>query len=167
MDCVVGLGANLGDRAGCLQRAVEALGQLGTVTAVSALYESDPVGGPPQPRYFNAAVRLATWLGPAGLLHALLGIERSAGRERRVRWGPRTLDLDLLWIRDVTVRTPELVVPHPRLTERQFALVPLLEVAPEAIDPSTGLSYASIARALPPAPLDRRGQLAPPLSGIG
>ncbi len=149
MECAVGLGANLGDRWGALDRAVSAIGRLGELTGLSLVYETDPVGGPPQPRYLNAAVGLQTSLGPHELLAALLRVERTAGRERRVRWGPRTLDLDILWIRGLTVRTPDLEVPHPRLLVRPFALVPLLDVAPDALDPATGISYSDVLEALP------------------
>lgn len=147
LDAVVGLGSNLGDRRATLESAIERLAELGEIRARSLLYETDPVG-PPQPDFLNAAVRLQTALTPVELLRALLGIERDFGRERREKWGPRTLDLDLLWIRDQVVDTPELVVPHPRLLERAFALVPLLDVAPEAADPRTGTQYEAVARAL-------------------
>lgn len=167
MECVVGLGANLGDRWAALGRAVSALGQLGELTGSSLVYETDPVGGPPQPRYLNAAVGLRTRLGPLALLGELLRVERAAGRERRVRWGPRTLDLDILWIRGITVRTPELEVPHPRLVVRPFALVPLLEVAPDALDPRTGVSYGSVLEGLPRGVLNRVGRPLSPRATIG
>jgi 2-amino-4-hydroxy-6-hydroxymethyldihydropteridine diphosphokinase len=141
-DVVVGLGSNLGDRRSTLHMAVRALAELGSVTKLSHLYESAPVG-PPQPDFLNAAARLVTALSPADLLERLLEIERSAGRERRVRWGPRTLDLDILWIRGRCVVSPLLTVPHPELCRRAFALVPLLDVAPDAVDPTTGVPYAN------------------------
>jgi 2-amino-4-hydroxy-6-hydroxymethyldihydropteridine diphosphokinase len=142
-DCVIGLGANLGDRVATLAGAVRALARLGTLSAVSAVYETEPVG-PPQPAYLNAAVRLSVALAPEELLTELLRIERDAGRERRERWGPRTLDLDILWIRGVVCQSPTLTVPHPELRSRPFALVPLLDVAPEATDPTTGSAYTSV-----------------------
>ncbi len=146
LDAVVGLGANLGDRRTLLGRAVAALfaepGIRGR--AVSALYETDPVG-PPQPDYLNAAVRLELDGTPEALLDVLQAIELRSGRTRTERWGPRTLDLDLLWLDGVEVATARLVVPHPRLHERRFALSPLLDVAPDAVDPRTG---TPIARAL-------------------
>jgi 2-amino-4-hydroxy-6-hydroxymethyldihydropteridine diphosphokinase len=148
MDAVVGLGANLGDPAATLVAAVAELSLVGRVTAISALYETDPVG-PPQPAYLNAAVRVR-FEGPArGLLGALLDIERRHGRVRRDRWGPRTLDLDLLWIAGEAVIEDGLVVPHPRLAERRFALVPLLEVAPEARHPLSGALLRGWLDALP------------------
>jgi 2-amino-4-hydroxy-6-hydroxymethyldihydropteridine diphosphokinase len=136
-DCVIGLGSNLGDRREILRRAVREIATLGEVSAVSALYETEPVG-PPQPRYLNAAVRLRTELEPLPLLDALLAIESRHGRARRERWGARTLDLDILWMGAGTFEANSLAVPHPRLTERPFALIPLLDVAPEAADPRSG-----------------------------
>lgn len=137
LDVVVGLGTNLGDREATLRSAVEALRSLseGDVV-VSALYETAPVG-PPQPHYLNAAVRLRTWLAPEALLDALLDVERSHGRIRRERWGPRTLDLDVLFALEdgapLEHRSERLVVPHPHLEERSFALAPLLDVMPELL----------------------------------
>ena len=149
LDVVVGLGSNLGDRAATLASAVRALASLPStrVVAESARVETAPVGGPPQGPYLNGAVRLSTELSPRALLDGLLAIERAHGRERRERWGPRTLDLDVLWIAGLVVDEPGLVVPHPRLREREFALRPLLEVAAGAVDPSTGEAYAAAALA--------------------
>lgn len=155
MDVVIGLGSNLGDRKRVLASGVAGLGTFVTVTAVSALYESEAVG-PPQPDYFNAAVRGVYREGDAtGLLGRLLDLERAHGRERRVRWGPRTLDLDILWISDFEVALPELVVPHPHLHERQFALLPLLDVAPEARHPRTGESLGKWLESLGPSSVRR------------
>jgi 2-amino-4-hydroxy-6-hydroxymethyldihydropteridine diphosphokinase len=137
VDVVIGLGGNLGDRRATLAAAMAELSAIGGVRAVSALYETAPVG-PPQPTYLNAAARVETPLTPHALLLALLEIERRQGRERGEKWGPRTLDLDILWIADTVVSTADLVVPHPRLRQRRFALVPLLDVAPDARDPTTG-----------------------------
>jgi 2-amino-4-hydroxy-6-hydroxymethyldihydropteridine diphosphokinase len=136
-DCVIGLGSNLGDRREILRCAVREIGAAGEVTAISALYECEPVG-PPQPLYLNAAVRLNTELDPLPLLGALLAIEHRHGRARRERWGARTLDLDILWRAGAAFEAESLSVPHPRLTERRFALLPLLDVAPEATDPRSG-----------------------------
>jgi 2-amino-4-hydroxy-6-hydroxymethyldihydropteridine diphosphokinase len=134
LDAVIGLGSNLDDPGALLVRAVAELGALGSVTGVSSLYETDPVG-PPQPAYLNAAVRMDFRGAPRSLLGALLAIEQRHGRIRRERNGPRTLDLDILWISGKSVADPDLVVPHPRLAERRFALIPLLDVAPAAVDP--------------------------------
>jgi 2-amino-4-hydroxy-6-hydroxymethyldihydropteridine diphosphokinase len=132
---VVGLGANLGDRLGAMRAALGELRAVAHVERTSHVYATAPVG-PPQPEYLNAAA-LVTWEGtPEGLLETLLGIEAKLGRVRSgERFGPRTIDLDVLWIDGVVVDTPTLTVPHPRLKERAFALVPLLEVAPDARDP--------------------------------
>lgn len=148
-DTVIGLGANLGSPRLTLLGALAELDVIGEVVAVSALYRTLPVGGPPQPDFFNAAVRV--WY--AGEPHALLGhlhaIERAAGRERRERWGPRLLDLDILWLDGLRLTSETLEVPHPRLRERAFALRPLLDVAPDAVDPADGVAYVDVLRALP------------------
>lgn len=137
---VIGLGANLGERLATLRSAVEALSRLGKLVAVSQVYETAAVG-PPQPDYLNAAVLLEARLEPRALLTELLAVERHHGRVRLERWGPRTLDLDLLWAGEVTLDTPELTVPHPGLASRPFALMPLLDVAPDARDPRSGQAY--------------------------
>jgi 2-amino-4-hydroxy-6-hydroxymethyldihydropteridine diphosphokinase len=130
----VGLGANLGEREKTLRRAVELLGaEPGIeVVAVSSFRETDPVGYLDQPAFLNGACAVETEVGPRELLERLLAVERDLGRERGTgpRWGPRTIDLDLLLYGDVTVDEPGLTVPHPRLTERSFALEPLLELDP-------------------------------------
>ena len=136
----MGLGSNLGDRLAILSGAVEALGAIRTILAVSRVVESAPIGGPRQRDYLNAAVLLEDD-APLELLDALQGIEGRFGRERRERWGPRTLDLDILWVEGYRVETSRLVVPHGRLSERAFAVITLLEVAPRAVDPGTGKGY--------------------------
>jgi 2-amino-4-hydroxy-6-hydroxymethyldihydropteridine diphosphokinase len=153
-DAVIGLGSNLGDRRRSLRDAVRAVSALGRVIGISSLYETDAVG-PPQPRYLNAAIRLSTELGPHELLAELLAIEQSHGRERRERWSARVLDLDILWIRGVSLDLPRLRVPHPELERRVFALAPLVDVAPEARDPATSASYSEILAALDPKGVDR------------
>lgn len=144
LDAVIGLGANLGERRAALEGAFGHIAELGEVVAVSALYETAPVGGPQQPEYLNAALRLFFDGTPRELLGALLVIERDAGRERRERWGPRILDLDILWLDGVICSEPGLTIPHPRLRERAFALCPLLDVAPDARDPSDGAPYRRV-----------------------
>ena len=142
MTCAyVGLGANLGDRASMLRAAIEQLGaEPGiTVAAVSSFRETDPVGLLDQPRFLNAAAALATELSPRELLDRLLGIERRLGRTREgPRFGPRTIDLDLLLYGDEQVDEPGLQVPHPRLHERLFALEPLAELDPGLVIPAQG-----------------------------
>jgi 2-amino-4-hydroxy-6-hydroxymethyldihydropteridine diphosphokinase len=150
-DYVLGLGSNLGDRVQFFRAAVRHLQRYAQLTAFSALYESVAVG-PPQPDYLNAAVRLRSSLEPLALLSLQLEIEHTAGRVRVERWGPRTLDLDLLFIAGRTVDQPGLVVPHRELTRRPFALLPLLDVMPDARDPNTGRAYSELA-----AELDRTG----------
>jgi 2-amino-4-hydroxy-6-hydroxymethyldihydropteridine diphosphokinase len=130
----IGLGGNLGDRRALLERAVELLGaEPGvTVVGVSSFRETDPVGLVEQPRFLNGAVAIETELSPRDLLERLLAVERALGRERTgPRFGPRTVDLDLLLYDDETVDEPGLTVPHPRLHERRFALEPLVELEPE------------------------------------
>lgn len=132
MRAAIGLGSNLGDRRANLDAAVAALAGLGEIDAVSSLYETTPIGGPPQDDYLNAVVLLDTELEPIELMDALLTIEADLGRVRAERFGPRTLDLDLLLYGDQVVDAPDLSVPHPRMTERRFVLEPLLEVCPGA-----------------------------------
>lgn len=135
MTAYIGLGSNLGGRWATLRTAVGQLCTLGRVTAVSSLYETEPVGYRDQPWFLNAVVILETVLEPQELLHRLLEIERAAGRRRLFPNAPRTLDLDLLLYDAVVMASEELVVPHPRLHERAFVLVPLVELAPDLIHP--------------------------------
>ena len=128
---------------------MRALRKVGKVEKVSRIYETEPIG-PPQPAYLNAAVLLRYEGGPEDLLDALLGVERMLGRERREKWGPRTIDLDVLWIDGVALETARLTVPHPHLTERGFALRPLGDVAPAAIDPESGCAYGKLPAASDP-----------------
>jgi 2-amino-4-hydroxy-6-hydroxymethyldihydropteridine diphosphokinase len=128
----IGLGSNVGDREGHLREGVAQLQSLGRVIRISSLYETAPVGGPEQGWYLNAVVTLSTELDPRSLLRGLHEIEDLAGRIRKVRWGPRTLDLDLLVYDAITIRTTDLTIPHPRAHERAFVLVPLAEVWAEA-----------------------------------
>ena len=141
MRAYIGLGANLGDRAGTLRAAVAALDALEgiEVVAVSAFRETDPVGYLDQPRFLNGAAAVETVLAPRELLDALLAVERSLGRTREgPRLGPRTIDLDLLLYGDESFDEPGLTVPHPRLHERAFALEPLVELDPGLVIPGKG-----------------------------
>lgn len=127
----LGLGSNLGDRVAHLRAAVAALEDL---RAVSPVYETAPVGGPDgQGAFLNLVVELNSALDPWGLLQVCRELEVAAGRVRDVRWGPRTLDVDVLWIDGQSVDDPELTVPHPRLWERRFVLAPLADLAPELV----------------------------------
>jgi 2-amino-4-hydroxy-6-hydroxymethyldihydropteridine diphosphokinase len=140
--CVIGLGSNLGDRLATLRAAAVAIREVAPVEVASPVYASAPVGGPPQGEYLNAAVLVSFGGAPSDLMAALLDIERAQGRVRGERWGPRTLDLDLLWIEDLVLESAALVVPHPHLRERAFAVRPLLDVLPDARDPRTGKAYS-------------------------
>ncbi|MGI9116063.1 MAG: 2-amino-4-hydroxy-6-hydroxymethyldihydropteridine diphosphokinase [Gaiellales bacterium] len=146
----IGLGGNVGDVAASFRAALAALDHDPStrVEAASSLYRTAPVGGVEQDDFLNAAALLETALDPGALLRLLLGIELDHGRTREVHWGPRTLDLDLLWFEGVALAAPGLVVPHARLAERRFALEPLVEVAPFAAD-ADGTPYAVLLDALP------------------
>jgi len=127
----LGLGSNLGDRTGTLRTAVAALPG---VVAVSPVYETEPVGGPEgQPAYLNLVVELSTDLTPRQLLDIGRQVEAAAGRVRAERFGPRTLDVDILLVGDEVVDEPDLTVPHPRMYERRFVLAPLADLAPELV----------------------------------
>ncbi len=128
------LGSNLGDRMVHLEAAVRSMGELGTVTAGSPIYETAPVGGPEQGPYLNAVVALDTEMSAKGLLDGLLGIERLAGRKRGERWGPRTLDLDILTYGSETIDDVGLTVPHPEIRNRRFVLTPLADIAVSLAD---------------------------------
>jgi 2-amino-4-hydroxy-6-hydroxymethyldihydropteridine diphosphokinase len=133
---MVGLGSNLGDRPANLQRAVDLLAQREGVRVIrsSRIYETAPVG-PPQPDYLNSVAELETTLSARGLLEACLGVEREMGRERAERWGPRVIDLDLLTYGREEIDESGLTVPHPRMHERAFVLIPLLELDTEPMLP--------------------------------
>ena len=128
----LGIGANLWDRVAHLQGAVDGLAATPDieVVAVSPVYETAPVGGPPQQDYLNAVVAVDTSLSPRELLVVANRLEAEADRVREEHWGPRTLDVDVLLVGDVEVREPDLVVPHPRMMERAFVLVPLADLDP-------------------------------------
>ena len=132
MKYAIGLGSNQGDRLGHLRFALSRLGASNHVVAVSSLYETEPVGGPEQDPFLNAVVIVESDLAPDSLLTELHEIEAAAGRERRERWGPRTLDLDLVATDGAAFDTEDLKIPHPRASEREFVLRPLAEVWPDA-----------------------------------
>jgi len=151
----LGLGSNLGDRVVYLQHALDELSRHEEidVVGVSRVYATDPVGGPEQGEYLNAVVAITTTLAPHALLRVAQGIEHSADRVRAVRFGPRTLDVDVLLFDDATIDDDELTVPHPRLWERDFVLVPLRDVAPERVthlaNDGHGVRDAGVALARP------------------
>lgn len=151
----ISIGSNVGDREGHLRRAISALGPTGgkaggespvSVLAVSGLYESAPVGPVAQDDFFNAVLLVETALTPDGLLELLHTIENEGGRERELRWGPRTLDMDILLYDDLEVAVPGLVIPHPEMENRRFVLEPLLEIAPGARLPDGTPLRASLDR---------------------
>lgn len=140
----IGLGSNLGDRSENLRQAMTALHRAAqiSVVVVAEPLETEPVGMLEQPRFLNTAALLHTTLSPLSLLQTCQAIERSLGRDRAVeqRWGPRTIDLDILLFAHQVISVPGLIVPHPRMLERGFVLGPLASIAPELVIPESGLS---------------------------
>ncbi len=136
-DVWIGIGSNLGERARFVRRAVVELDGAGfAVTGTSSLYETEPIGGPPQRSFVNIVVRGSTDLDARALLRVCKDIEHRLGRdENEMRWGPRVIDLDILLYGDDKISEPDLEIPHPRLRERNFVLIPLLEIDPDATDP--------------------------------
>lgn len=133
----IGLGSNLGERLDNLRRALAQLDAVNEIIIrdLSALYETSPVGGQEQGHFLNACARLDTSLSPTKLLLTMLDAENSLGRVRKERWGPRIIDLDLLVYEKIVINSPLLILPHPRLIERDFVLIPLAEIAPDLIPP--------------------------------
>lgn len=137
----IGIGSNVGDRTSFCRRAVEELANIDGVDVVgtSSLYETTPLGGPPQRSFVNLVVELQTTFDARDLLEACKGIEQRLGRgDTDIRWGPRVVDLDILTYDAEKISEPDLEIPHPRMTERRFVLVPLFELAPDAADPWGG-----------------------------
>lgn len=146
----IGLGSNLGDRQATLEQALELLNQGDGIEVLgrSSWYRSAPIGPVQQPDYLNGCALLQVRLAPEELLDRLLETEQCFGRVRAERWGPRTLDLDLLFYGQLRLHTERLQVPHPHLAERAFVLLPLLEIAPQWIDPVSGHTVQELAGAL-------------------
>ena len=142
----MGLGTNVGERHTNLRIALDHLADLLTITAVSSIFETDPVGYAEQPRFWNIVLRAQTTLPPSELLQHLVAIERQMGRERTFRNAPRIIDIDILLYGDVVQSETGLELPHPRMTERAFVLAPLVEIAPELTDPLTGRLYRDMLR---------------------
>ena len=155
----VGIGSNLGDREFLVRKAVEALRDLPhtSVIRVSSLYDTEPVGEVDQPPFLNAVVWLETELDPRSLLWHLLLIEKRMGRVRGKRWGPRSIDLDLLFYGDRVLDEPDLTVPHPEAHRRAFVLYPLQELEPDFVHPVTGESIRKLIRKLDPGPSVKKG----------
>jgi 2-amino-4-hydroxy-6-hydroxymethyldihydropteridine diphosphokinase len=159
----LGLGSNLGDRLAALQGAVDRLGNEDgiRVVASSRVWETAPVGGPAQPDFLNAVVRIETDLRPEELLDACLRVEAAFGRVRTERWGPRTIDVDILLYDDLSVDERGLVVPHPRIGQRAFVVLPLLELVPDPVLPDgrrlveLRLDPSGVAPFAPPLVIDR------------
>jgi len=155
----IGLGSNLGDREANLRQALEhlALAPETAVVRASSLYDTEPVGALDQPHFLNAVAQVETQLTPRQLLWNLMLIERRLGRVRTQRWGPRTLDLDLLLYEDLVIDEDDLQVPHPELTKRSFVLVPLVELEPMLLHPATGETMLALLQKLGARPLVKHG----------
>jgi len=136
----LGLGSNLGDRQHNLNMALELLSQRAKVVKVSSTYDTEPVGNPDQPRFLNLVARIQTRLAPLELLTLTQGIEAKLGRTKDKPNAPRPLDIDILFYGDQIVKNRQLIIPHPRIEERAFVLVPLTEIAPKLIHPVSGKS---------------------------
>jgi 2-amino-4-hydroxy-6-hydroxymethyldihydropteridine diphosphokinase len=143
----LGLGSNLGDRQANLDRALEFLGQRLRVKKVSSVYDSEPVGNIEQPRFLNLVCEVVTNLPPKSLLALAKGIENKLGRIGGPSGAPRTIDIDILLYGEEVMETPELTIPHPRMTKRAFVLVPLAEIAPEVKHPVTGQTAKEMLKA--------------------
>ena len=139
----LGLGSNIGDRMKFLQDAVKEIPDL---VSISGVYETDPIGGPDQSKFLNIVVELETELDPRGLLNLAQTLERKADRRREVHWGPRTLDVDVLWVDGHVVNDPDLIVPHPRMRDRAFVMVPLGELSPDFLSGWTDSEEGQVSR---------------------
>jgi len=159
MKAYIGLGSNLGDREANLRQALEHLAQTPETAVVraSSLYDTEPVGVEDQPHFLNAVAQLETQLAPRQLLWNLMLIERRLGRVRSQRWGPRTLDLDLLMVDDLVLDEEDLELPHPEMTKRSFVLVPMVELEPLLVHPVTGETMLALLQRLGARPLVKHG----------
>lgn len=140
----IGIGANIGPVRENFARALKSIEKCARVAALSSLYESDPVGPQDQPKFTNAVVKVETELSPFELLDRLKAIEREIGRKKTKRWGPRVIDLDIIFYGDLVITTDFLVIPHPRAHERRFVLEPLLEIEPTAWHPAKNVAVRDI-----------------------
>ena len=144
----IGVGANLGPVRENFTRVLRSMEKCAHVVAVSSLYESDPVGPQDQPKFTNAVVKAETELSPFELLDCLKTIEKEIGRKKTRRWGPRVIDLDIIFYGDLVISTDSLVIPHPRAHERRFVLEPLLEIEPAAWHPVKNMAVKDICSGL-------------------
>ncbi|MDE0685265.1 MAG: 2-amino-4-hydroxy-6-hydroxymethyldihydropteridine diphosphokinase [Candidatus Poribacteria bacterium] len=133
----IGFGSNIGDRLVHIQNAIHALSKTEGITLqkISSVYKTDPVGYEAQAQFLNGVAAIQTNLPPLSLLHTLKNIETAIGRQHRIRWGPREIDLDILIYGDMCLQTEKLVIPHPEMHHRRFVLVPLAEIAPDVVHP--------------------------------
>ncbi len=161
MRAYIGLGSNLGEREATIRTALAAIADLPDtdLVRVSSLYDTEPVGEMDQPNFLNAVALVDTELDPHQLLWNLMLVEKRLGRVRTQRWGPRTLDLDLLLYGDEIIEDPDLRVPHPEIIRRSFVLVPLVELEPRLVHPGTGETMATHLSRLGARPLVKRGTL--------
>lgn len=150
------LGSNVGDRAENLNTAIEKLGELGSVVAVSSFYETEPVETSPQPWFLNCAVKFDTEKMPRQLIAAILNLEQSMGRQRRQQKAPRIIDIDILLFGSSVIELPSLIIPHPRLHERRFVLEPLAEIAPDARHPVFKRTIRELRDAIPAGQLVKK-----------
>ncbi len=144
----IGLGSNLGDRIGSIQKAIGEISKLGDISALSSLYETEPVGVEDQPDFINCVIKLEANLSPYDLLVSLQSVEKKLGRERREKWEPRTIDLDIIFYNNLVIETPSLIIPHPRAHLRRFVLEPLCEIAPDFIHPTLNITVSKILEGL-------------------
>ena len=151
----ISLGSNMGDRESYLEKAINILGSHGKieVTKRSSMYETDPVGFTEQDQFLNMVIEIRTSLSPETLLHQCLQVEIDLGREREFKWGPRIIDLDILLYNHLVIESENLLIPHPRMQERAFVLIPLLEVAPRIEHPSINAPFVDFLDEIP----DREG----------
>ncbi|WP_439558198.1 2-amino-4-hydroxy-6-hydroxymethyldihydropteridine diphosphokinase [Dyadobacter sp.] len=143
------LGSNLGDRAGILQQARQMIAEKAPIIAKSSLYETEPWGLADQPAFLNQVIEVTSADEPELLLTHLLHIEQELGRVRKVRWGARLIDIDILYYGNTVLDSPELILPHPRLKDRRFTLVPLAEIAAEFVDPKLKKSVSQLLEECP------------------
>lgn len=148
MEVYLGLGSNLGDRKANLEKALQLLGERLHIERVSSLYETEPVGHAEQPMFLNAVCCAETELGPLQLLSLIKGVEAALGRVPSFTNGPRSIDVDILFYGDLNMETTDLTIPHPRIEERAFVLLPLLEIAPQLMHPISGESIKDLATAV-------------------